>query len=151
MPSEDIYRGVKIIHRVYDPKGSGADWALVQLDRKVTGHPVAALSKKPVWLNQPVYILGHPCGLPLKYSAGAQVRDVHESFFSADLNVYCGNSGSPVFASNTHEVIGLVAQGDNQDFRWTGKGWLSIIYPHPVLRSKEPQCTRVSEFIHYCQ
>jgi V8-like Glu-specific endopeptidase len=63
------------------------------------------LSEKPLYLNQPVYILGHPCGLPLKYSAGAQVRGIDESFFSADLNVYCGNSGSPVIDRDTHEVI----------------------------------------------
>ena len=50
------------------------------------------------------------------------------------------------FDRKTNEVIGIVVRGDNQDFRWTGKGWLSIIYPNPDIHSKEPQCTRVSEF-----
>lgn len=149
IPNENIYKGVKIIDRVYNPLGNGSDWALIKLNRKVKGHPVVKLSEKAIYRNQPVYILGHPCGLPLKYASGSQVRDIYESYFSADLNVYCGNSGSPVFDSKTHEVIGIVARGDNQDFRWTGRGWLSIIYPNPDLHSKEPQCTRVSEFIEY--
>ncbi len=148
--NKDIYKGVEIIGRAYN-RSNGADWALVKLDRKVKGHPVAKLSEKSIYLDQPVYILGHPCGLPLKYSAGAKVCGINESFFSADLNVYCGNSGSPVFDRETHEVIGIVVRGDCQDFRWTGEGWLSIIYPHPDFHSKEPQCTRVSEFIDCCR
>jgi hypothetical protein len=147
VPNKNIYKGVKIIHRVYNPLGNGSDWALVELDRKVVGKPVVKLFEKAIYRNQPVYIFGHPCGLPLKYSAGARVRGIYEPFFSADLNVYCGSSGSPVFDSNTHEVIGMVVRGDNRDFRWTGKGWLSIIYPNPDIQSREPQCTRVSQFI----
>jgi len=146
IPHENIYKGVKIIHRVFDPKGKGPDWELIKLDRKVDGHPLVKLSEKPIVLDQPVYILGHPCGLPLKYSSGAQVRGINGACFAADLNVYSGNSGSPVFDCNTHEVIGIVVRGDTQDFRWTGKGWLSVIYPNPVIRSQQPQCTRVSEF-----
>ena len=146
VPQKNIYKGVKIIHRVYDPKGSGADWELIKLDRKVVGQPVVKLSGQAIYRDQPVYILGHPCGLPLKYASGAQVRDITDACFSADLNVYCGNSGSPVFDGKTHKVIGIVVRGDTQDFRWTGKGWLSVIYPNPVIRSQEPQCTRVSEF-----
>ncbi len=146
IPNENIYKGVKIIHRVYNPKGKGPDWELIKLDRKVEGHPPVKLSEKPIVLDQPVYILGHPCGLPLKYSSGAQVRGITDTCFTADLNVYCGNSGSPVFDCKTHEVIGIVVRGDTQDFRWTGKGWLSVIYPNSDIRSQEPQCTRVSEF-----
>jgi hypothetical protein len=146
IPHENIYKGVKIIHRVCDPKGKGPDWELIKLDRKVKDHPPVKLSEKPIYLDQPVYILGHPCGLPLKYTSGAQVRGIDDTCFAADLNVYSGNSGSPVFDCKTHEVIGIVVRGDTQDFRWTGKGWLSVIYPNPVIRSQEPQCTRVSEF-----
>ena len=46
-PHENIYKGVKIIHRVYDPKGSGADWELIKLDRKVEGHSPESCLKKP--------------------------------------------------------------------------------------------------------
>jgi len=151
IPNENIYKGVKILHRVYDSKGKGPDWELIKLDRKVEGHTPVKLSEKPIVLDQPVYILGHPCGLSLKYTSGAQVRNINDTCFAADLNVYSGNSGSPVFDCKTHEVIGIVVRGDTQDFRWTGKGWLSVIYPNSDIRSQEPQCTRVSEFLHYCR
>lgn len=148
IPHENIYEGIKVIERVYD-RTSAADWSLVKLDRSVAGHPIVTLCREKISLNQPVYILGHPVGLPLKYSAEAWVRDISNASFAADLNVYCGSSGSPVFRRDTHEVIGIVIRGDNRDFRWTGKGWASVIYPQPDFRSHEPQCTRVSEFTDY--
>lgn len=144
--NENIYKGVEIIRRVYN-RSNGSDWALIKLDRKVVSKPIVELSENAISRNQPIYILGHPCGLPLKYTSEAKVRDITETCFAADLNVYCGSSGSPVFDSKTHEVIGIVVRGNNNDFRWTGKCWVSIIYPHPEKHSEKPQCTRVSEFI----
>jgi V8-like Glu-specific endopeptidase len=149
IPHDNIYAGVKIIHSSYN-RNNGSDWALVKLDRKVVEQAVATLSGRDISCDQQVYILGHPCGLPLKYSAGAQVREASENLFSADLSVYCGNSGSPVFNKDTHEVIGIVIRGDNQDFRWTGKGFVSVVYPCADLSVKKPQCTKVSQFIEYC-
>ena len=81
----------------------------------------------------------------------ANVETVSPDFFSADLDVYSGNSGSPVFSKDTDEMIGIVVRGDNQDFRWTGNGWLSVIYPNTVIHSPKPQCTMVSEFSAYCK
>jgi hypothetical protein len=147
VPNENVYKGVKIVQRAYNRMCNGADWALVKLDRNVVGQEVATLSKKEISHGQPVYIIGHPLGLPLKYSPGASVSDISEAHFSADLNVYCGSSGSPVFDSKTHEVIGIVVRGDNRDFRWVENCWMSVIYSRADKCSKEPQCTRVSEFI----
>jgi hypothetical protein len=145
--NENIYKGVKIIHRVLNRTGNKSDWALVKLDRKVVDHPVATLSRKRIFCDQPVYVIGHPVGLPLKYAPGGHILDIDEAFFSADLDVFMGNSGSPVFSSDTHEVIGMVVRGDTMDFRWTGKGWATVIYTSSDIKSSCPQCTRVSEFI----
>lgn len=150
VPKKNVYRGVKLINRAYQRAG-GSDWALVQLDRKVVGQEVAALSKRELFPDRPVYIIGYPVGLPLKYSPGASVSDIGEASFSADLNVYCSSSGSPVFDSETHEVIGIVVRGDNQDFRLVEKCWISVIYSRSAKCTKEPQCTRVSEFIESCR
>lgn len=144
-PDEDIYHGTEIIHHAYDP-ANGANWALVKLDRNVTDRTPAVLSRDTPSFAQSVYVMGHPCGLPLKVvSDGISVRDVHNTTFDADLNIYSGNSGSPVFDSHTHEVIGIVVRSENQDFRWTGEGWLSL--PNPD--GKRSGCTRVSEFIDF--
>jgi len=145
--NETIYKGVEIIDRKLIREGKKSDWALVRLDRKVEGQRVAKLSKKEIFCCQPIYVMGHPCGLPLKYAPGACVRNVEETYFSAYLDIYSGNSGSPVFDGKTHEVIGIVVRGDTRDFRWTGKGHVSVIYPNSDIHSEGAGCTRVSEFI----
>lgn len=151
VPLHDVYYGVEILQRVYDPFESGADWALVKLQRPVSGRKPVILAATDVALNQAVYVLGHPVGLPLKYVATEPVQAIHNTYFSAQLSIYGGNSGSPVFSKDSHQLVGIVVRGDQQDFRWTGKGWLSIRYPNPALKSAPPQCTRVSQFYHYCR
>jgi hypothetical protein len=151
VPNADIYNGADILRRVYDPMGSGADWALVKLDRNVTCRNIVTLSKTGIRRDNPVYVLGHPRGLPLKYVPDQPVTGMDMAFFSAELTVYGGNSGSPVFSSDTHEVVGIFVRGDQQDFRWTGSGWMSVRYPNSRLKSSAPQCTKVSEFIKHCQ
>lgn len=146
--NDNIYKGVKIPQIVYRSRMEDrVDWALVKLDRKVVGQSIATLSRKKVFRGQPIYVIGHPVGLPMKYAPGASVEHVNGTYFNAQLDIYSGNSGSPVFNSDTHEVIGMVVRGDTTDFRWTGKCWLSVIYPHPGIQSKGAECTRISELI----
>ncbi|MCP4153510.1 MAG: trypsin-like peptidase domain-containing protein, partial [bacterium] len=129
LPEENIYYGEEIIERVCDEKGD--DWALVRLNRKVKDRPVLTFSSKSTCVESPVYLLGYPMGLPLKYAPGAYVADMKEAFFKADLDVFQGNSGSPVFCSESNEVVGIVSRGDNGDFRWTGHCYASVVYPSP--------------------
>lgn len=152
VPNENIYKAVEMPQKVYR-RGlrDGSDWALVKLDRKVVGYPVACLSSKGIFSDQPIYVLGHPMGLPLKYAPGAKVREVKGAYFGAELDVYSGSTGSPIFSSDTHEVVGMVVRSDNRDFRYTGKCWLTVIYPNRELSSRGAECTRVSEFIDYCR
>lgn len=145
--NDNIYHGAKIIRRVHNPEGNGPDWALVKLDRKVVGQTVARLSSEEISCDQAVYVIGHPLGLPLKCAAGVYVGDVDETSFMANLNIYSGNSGAPVFDLHTHEVIGMVVKGENRDFRWTGNCWISVEYPE----GKRAGCTRISEFIDIVQ
>jgi V8-like Glu-specific endopeptidase len=109
----------------------------------------------------------------LKYAAGAEVRNIKDAYFVADLDIYAGNSGSPIFDKNTHEVIGMVVRGYQRDFRWTGKCYISVKHPTPTMNPGQAEnhglskavkadypalpeamaaeCTRVSEFINYCR
>ena len=75
--------------------------------------PPSAASGK-VKTAQGVYVIGHPCGLPLKYVPDAEVREnAAASFFVANLDTYGGNSGSPVFNAQNNKVEGiLVRRGD---------------------------------------
>ena len=146
IPASDVYRCTDIVSRECRRDGRRTDWALVRLDRKVDGWPVARLAKREVFRGRRIYVAGHPCGLPLKYAPGARIHQVHDAYFVADLDVYSGNSGSPVFDCESGGVVGLVARGDFRDFRWTGQGLLSVRYPNMGLFSEGAHCTKVSEF-----
>ncbi len=149
-PNQDIYKGVEIIRMKFDRMSVGEDWALVKLDRSAAEQAIATLSKQDISLNQNFYVMGYPLGLPLKYAPGSCVCDIHESHFATQLDVYSGNSGSPVFDKDTHGVIGMVVRAYSRDFRWTGQGWISVIYPNREISSPKPQCTRVLQFMDYC-
>jgi len=153
--NDNIYRVEKLIYSVHNRQhlgGDGCDYAVLKLDRDVAGREVVRMSGKPVKKTQEVYVIGHPVGLPLKYGPGAWVLDSHSAYFSANLDVYMGNSGSPVFDKETHEVVGMVVRGDTRDFRWTGKGWASVIYPNREYSTcAPPQCTKVSKFDRFCK
>ncbi len=147
--NQHIYKGMEIVAGVYSTKENGRDWALIRLDRKVRGRQAVRLSKQHLCYDQPVYVIGHPAGLPLKVAPGAQIREISENWFAANLDIYNGSSGSPVFCADTHDVIGIVIHGDNRDFRWTGNGWISIRYPNPQYQSKAPECARASQLIPF--
>lgn len=124
----------------------GPDWAIIQLDRPVKKQRTVVISKEEIYHGQPVYVLGYPRGLPLKFAPGANIRQVFEASFAADLDIYSSNSGSPVFDADNHKLIGLVTRGDQRDYTWTGKCYISVIYPDPKIRSNGPRCTRFTEF-----
>ena len=107
----EIYRGVNVIGR--QEVGNGPDWALVRIDRAVTNHGIARLRRTGrIGDTQAVHVIGHPSGLPTKFAGGAAVRNNQpNAFFVANLDTYGGNSGSPVFNSDTHEVEGILGPG----------------------------------------
>lgn len=94
------------------------DWALVQLDRVVPDRRPLPL-RRLGWLADDVndlLTIGHPLGLPRKYSGHGEVLgNAHPSFFETDLDVNGGSSGSPVLRGETLEVEGILFAG-NEDF-----------------------------------
>jgi hypothetical protein len=139
----EVYRGKTIVGHVLTP--TKTDWAVVRLDREVAGHPVARLRRTgSIAAGAPVYVIGHPCGLPLKYAPGATVRGNDQpEFFTANLDTYGGNSGSPVFGAN-HEVEGILVRGGT-DFVWKGHCRVSAVVPTSGGRGED--VTRVSEIL----
>lgn len=146
--NSDIYQGISLIGRVLD-SSTGSDWALVKLDRVATGRPVAAVaSHAKVPDDAQLHVIGHPVGLPVKYAPNAEVRDDNpDAFFVANLDTYGGNSGSPVYNSQTGEVEGILVRGEN-DFRWIVSGStvcrVSMVCPTTGCRGED--CTRSAEF-----
>jgi hypothetical protein len=139
----EIYRGVALIGRQL--VGNGADWALVRLDRPVAGHRIARIRRAGrIGDGQAVHVIGHPAGLPTKFAGGAAVRDNGpEAYFIANLDSYGGNSGSPVFNSDTHEVEGVLVRGET-DFVRRGTCQVSLVCPTTGCRGED--CTRATVF-----
>ena len=141
--NSEIYRGVAMIGSQL--VGNGADWALVRIDRFVTNHRIARIRQAGrIGNTQAVHVIGHPSGLPTKFAGGAAVRDNQpNAFFVANLDTYGGNSGSPVFNSDTHGVEGILVRGE-ADFVQQGNCMVSLVCPITGCRGED--CTRVTEF-----
>jgi hypothetical protein len=139
----EIYSGASVIGR--QEVGNGPDWALIRLDRAVTNHRIAGIRRSgKIGDTQAVHVIGHPVGLPTKFAGGAAVRDNQPSaFFVANLDTYGGNSGSPVFNSDTHEVEGILVRGET-DFASQGSCTVSLVCPSTGCRGED--CTRTTEF-----
>eukprot|EP00002_Diphylleia_rotans_P004394 TRINITY_DN13226_c0_g1_i1.p1 TRINITY_DN13226_c0_g1~~TRINITY_DN13226_c0_g1_i1.p1 ORF type:complete len:765 (-),score=165.50 TRINITY_DN13226_c0_g1_i1:304-2598(-) len=96
---------------------NGIDFAVVNLDRPVVGYTPVAIKPNNVQVDDQVYVIGHPTGLPRKYAAGstvhagAETSDYYKYFFLADLDTFGGNSGSGVYDKNTHAVAGILVRG----------------------------------------
>ena len=55
---------------------------------------------------------GHPSGLPRKITANASVTDNESrTRFTTNLDSFGGNSGSPIFASPSNLLIGILVEG----------------------------------------
>jgi len=86
-----------------------ADWAILKLDRLVEDRePLKLDFEATLVLNQNVYMLGHPYGLPLKWTGYAKIIETDsiakgETFFESNLDAFTGNSGSPVFDTDAEE------------------------------------------------
>ncbi len=135
----------------------GADFAIARLDRAVGDRtPVRLRTKGAPSVGTPLYVVGHPSGIPTKIASGAKIRSVESAFFVADTDTYGGNSGSAVFNADTHEVEGVLVRGES-DFVQTPSGCvvsnhcsqddcrgedvtlISLVTPHLFNESKPPQ------------
>jgi V8-like Glu-specific endopeptidase len=150
--NKDIYYGAEIVARKYDvfgPNATESDWVLVRLNRKVTDWEPVTLCKKKVFFEQGIYILGHPCALPIKYASGIVIDDIQDAYFRCEADLYSSNSGSGVYCQTTHHLIGNLVKSDPEDFRWVGDGNVSVCYPNKDIPSSGGKCTNFNEFSEY--
>jgi V8-like Glu-specific endopeptidase len=103
----------EIVYRVQE--GSGADFAIIKLDRDVTNHaPLKLASRKDkIAKSTELLMIGSPAGLPTKVEDGATVRSNDpKGYFVANTDSYGGNSGSAVFNRKTGEIEGVLVRGE---------------------------------------
>lgn len=121
VPKDSVYRCKSIIKQVLD-RSSKDDFAVIKLDRKVTGRaPVAIRTEGKVADYTPLVVIGHPSGLPTKVADGAYVRgNTNSVYFVSNLDTYGGNSGSAVFNVDTGIVEGILVRGETDYVRRGG-------------------------------
>jgi hypothetical protein len=144
----DIYSGVEVIAWQLD-ENTGADWALIRLDRIVVNHRIARIREQgTISDSQTLHVIGHPKGLPAKFAGGGTVRDNrYRAVFVENLDAYPGNSGSPVFNSTTHVVEGLQVRGKKNSFVKQGECFVSRVCPDAGCSGG--LTVRTTEFIRF--
>ncbi len=109
---ENVYTCSSIIDRV--KTDSGADYAVVYLDRHVEGRiPLKVRTTGLVGVGMPVAVIGNPSGVPTKIADNAIVRGTLEDHFITNLDTFAGNSGSPIINTHTMTVEGILVRGDS--------------------------------------
>lgn len=125
--NSDIYKCKRVISQTLS-NPLNLDYAVVQLDRKVTDREPLEINNSGEIKNfTRLMVIGSPMGLPTKVADGAWVRsNTHPHFFQANLDSFQGNSGSAVFNEKNGLVEGILVRGE-QDF--------SVDYTNSCIRS----------------
>jgi V8-like Glu-specific endopeptidase len=125
----NIYACKKIITQKYIYSNAEvSDYAVIELDRNVFDRsPLERRTSGIVHRGTPLLAIGHPLGVPKKIVDGGKVMSMNDierehpirsfflktNYFTTNLDVYAGNSGSPVFNRRTGKVEGILIQGAN--------------------------------------
>ena len=166
-PAQNVYKCAKVVSHSL---GSGPDYTVIRLDRKVAGRLPLAINRGNKGLSgkTPLFVIGHPSGLPLKIAGDAAVISVdtdvyvNDNFgvsrkwadkgyaFLTNLDTFHGNSGSPVFNLNTLLVEGILVSGD-QDYEpnpnYPGQSQVTTYPQQPVSdmgKGVGEVCTKIS-------
>jgi hypothetical protein len=108
--ASDVYSCSSIVTLAYNGTSSGSkDYAVVKLDRPVVDRtPLIVRYGEPISTLDPLFVFGHPSGLPVKVSLNATIKDasfVERFYFNGDI--FGGNSGGPVLNLQTDVVEGI--------------------------------------------
>ena len=108
IPASSVYRCVDV---VAGQLNASDDWRIIRVDRTINAPQVNIRMEGKPPLGAPLTVVGHPSGLPVTISGGAAVQRHRATHFSADLDTYQGNSGSPVFNSDRLRAGELLVEG----------------------------------------
>jgi hypothetical protein len=111
----EVFTGKRITQR--HSSFTQDDWELIELEQNVSEQDRIAQIRRDGMLDKThkVFAIGYPSGLPVKVSAGGNVRDnINPKIFLVGLDVYAASSGGPVF-NEQHVVEGILSRGD-KDF-----------------------------------
>ncbi len=88
------------------------DWAVIKV--RPLGKPKPMSQKfisSTITVETPVYSVGYGLGLSIKHNFDGTIGFIGNEGIYANLDLFSGNSGSPVFDSRTNELIGILSGG----------------------------------------
>lgn len=124
-----VARCRKIIERKQD-RQTGADYAVVLLDRKMEGRtPLTFRTEGKVADDSILTVIGHPSGLPTKITSAVEIRDNSiAEYLITNADTFGGNSGSAVVDSRTGMVEGILVRGDTDYMTRRGESCTRPVY-----------------------
>lgn len=118
--SKNSVYGCKSVKFVKYSEDHTADYALIELDRDVLNingsqrAPLKLNLKSKRKVNQEVFMIGHPAGLPSKFTENARViKKENSDQLKVVIDSFGGNSGSAIFDKQTNEIVGILIRGHN--------------------------------------
>lgn len=138
IPVENIYYLNQITFR-----DEALDVAIARLDRSADRKALSLSPKAALTPGTEVYMIGYPSGLPQKVALNASIHATgYLQYFFTSLDAFQGNSGSPVFRLDTHEIIGILVSGE-LDYAWNGSCNVPVMCKVPYCQGEK--AIRISE------
>lgn len=118
-PKENVFFCKQILAR---KNHENLDYMVIELDRPVENRTPLKLSQKSrLKPGEAVFAIGFPLGLPMVWSSAGVVRSHDDLKTTGHLDVNGSSSGSPVFATDSGEVVGILVEGE-KDLVYDRKG-----------------------------
>lgn len=125
---KQIYHCTQVLKREIN-REKGLDIALIELDRPVRGVKPLPLAPEGTLLKEgaSLWTIGHPDGLPMKYSTTSVViKESIGPLVKVRSDNFHGGSGSPLLDPEAKMVMGLLVRGQ-EDHHWDdAKGCFSL-------------------------
>lgn len=149
IPTKNIYKFKKIVAKGMSSPDNPWDWAIVKVDREITGRkPLSINFDKIIKTSDTVYMLGHPKGMPMKFTKGVVSLETQQHF-NANVDGFRGNSGSPLI--NDDKVVGIFIKGPTDyTIETDEKGQMTIRGNFYPTREDDETCQRMST-IHFAK
>lgn len=113
LDSRDVFQCQKIVYRRFDLENFTEDLAIIELDRKVLNRQPVQLNLEAPELGTPLAMIGHPLGIPQKFTDHAEVLESQPEkvSFRHNLETFSVNSGGPIFDALSGEQVGVLVRG----------------------------------------
>ncbi len=145
---KNVYSCQKIL--AFKNEKNGSDFSVIQLDRPATDRTPLKFSDKPLDYKDALMIIGHPEGFPTKFTMNGKVRSlIPETYFTATLDAFSGNSGSAVFDQTAKKIVGVLVRGEHDYDKKNGCITAKLCDETGINNCRGEDVTRISEFLKY--